>query len=141
MRFASPSVRARRPARPVWAVCVVLLLTLQACSNKNKPGPSVAYSGDPKPPAAAKRIPDVLDNDKDKRFTKLKELVDAAGLTDALSGTGPITLFAPTNEAFSKLNVSPDLLNPDKVAKSDSLKKDLTTLLKLHVVAKELTER
>ena len=139
MRFASPSGRARRPTRPVLAVCVALLLTVVACSNKNKPAASVAYSGDPKPPAAAKRIPDVLGNDAGKRFTKLLALVDAAGLKDALSGTGPITLFAPTDSAFATSNLSSDLLDPKKVEKSESLKKDLAAVLKSHVVAKEVT--
>ena len=33
----------------------------------------------------------------------LVELVKAAGLAETLSGAGPFTIFAPTNEAFSKV--------------------------------------
>jgi len=36
-------------------------------------------------------------------FTTLLAAVDAAGLTDALTGPGPITVFAPTDDAFAAL--------------------------------------
>jgi uncharacterized surface protein with fasciclin (FAS1) repeats len=39
----------------------------------------------------------------DQNFTTLVDLVVKAGLADTLSGSGPFTVFAPTNEAFSKL--------------------------------------
>ena len=42
-------------------------------------------------------------------FSTLLTALDAAGLTEALQGTGPFTIFAPTNEAFTKL--SEDELN------------------------------
>ena len=42
-------------------------------------------------------------------FSTLLTALDAAGLTGALQDTGPFTVFAPTNEAFSKL--SEDELN------------------------------
>ncbi len=38
-----------------------------------------------------------------KDHTTLVAAVKAAGLVDALSGTGPFTVFAPTNAAFGKL--------------------------------------
>ena len=37
------------------------------------------------------------------RFSTLVSLVQKAGLVQALSGAGPVTVFAPTNEAFEKL--------------------------------------
>jgi uncharacterized surface protein with fasciclin (FAS1) repeats len=46
-------------------------------------------------------IVDTLVNDG--RFTTLVAAVKAAGLADTLSGTGPFTLFAPTDDAFKKL--------------------------------------
>src|ERR1700685_3022085 len=36
-------------------------------------------------------------------FTKLVAGIKAAGLTDTLTGRGPFTVFAPTDEAFQKL--------------------------------------
>ena len=36
-------------------------------------------------------------------FTKLVAAVQAAGLVDTLSGEGPFTVFAPNDEAFTKL--------------------------------------
>jgi uncharacterized surface protein with fasciclin (FAS1) repeats len=36
-------------------------------------------------------------------FSTLVAAVQAAGLVDTLSGDGPFTVFAPTNEAFAKL--------------------------------------
>ncbi len=37
-------------------------------------------------------------------LTTLVELVTKAGLAEALSGAGPFTVFAPTNEAFGELD-------------------------------------
>jgi uncharacterized surface protein with fasciclin (FAS1) repeats len=39
----------------------------------------------------------------DGRFKTLVAAVKAAGLVDALSGKGPLTVFAPTDDAFAKL--------------------------------------
>ncbi|MFM7155665.1 MAG: fasciclin domain-containing protein, partial [Bacteroidota bacterium] len=38
-----------------------------------------------------------------KDFSTLVAAVKAAGLAETLSGKGPFTVFAPTNEAFAKL--------------------------------------
>ena len=62
--------------------------------------------------------------------TTLVAAVKAAGLAETLSGAGPFTVFAPTNEAFNKLPAGTvdNLLKPEK-------KKDLTNILTYHVVA------
>ncbi len=39
----------------------------------------------------------------DGRFTKLVTAVQAAGLGEALKQEGPLTVFAPTDDAFAKL--------------------------------------
>jgi len=39
----------------------------------------------------------------DQQYTTTAKLIDAAGLTDTITQTGPITFFAPTNAALSKL--------------------------------------
>ena len=38
-----------------------------------------------------------------EKFTTLIAAIQAAGLTEALNGEGPFTVFAPTDEAFAKL--------------------------------------
>lgn len=40
---------------------------------------------------------------RDPQLSTLSSLVVKAGLTDTLNSTGPFTVFAPTNEAFTKV--------------------------------------
>jgi uncharacterized surface protein with fasciclin (FAS1) repeats len=65
-----------------------------------------------------------------KDHTTLVAAVKAAGLVDTLSGKGPFTVFAPTNEAFAKLpkGTVENLLKPEN-------KEQLTKILTCHVVA------
>jgi transforming growth factor-beta-induced protein len=62
-------------------------------------------------------------------FKTLLAAAKAAGLVDALSGKGPLTVFAPTDEAFAKLPAGTveSLLKPENKAK-------LVAILKYHVV-------
>lgn len=62
--------------------------------------------------------------------TTLVAAVQAAGLVETLSGAGPFTVFAPTNEAFAKLPAGTvdTLLMPEN-------KDQLTKILTCHVVA------
>jgi len=63
-------------------------------------------------------------------FKTLVAAVKAAGLVDTLKGKGPFTVFAPTDEAFSKLpkGTVSSLLKPEN---RDKLK----TILTYHVVS------
>ncbi len=63
-------------------------------------------------------------------LTTLVTAVKAADLVDTLSGAGPFTVFAPTNDAFAKLPAGTvdTLTQPDNKAK-------LQDILKYHVVA------
>ena len=64
-------------------------------------------------------------------FTTLAGLVVDAGLVEALRAPGPITVFAPTNEAFAAL--------PDGTLEAVRADQDLlTTVLTYHVVSGEL---
>lgn len=63
-------------------------------------------------------------------FTTLVTAVKAAGLVETLSGDGPFTVFAPTNEAFAKLPAG----TVDGLLKPESLDK-LKAVLTYHVVA------
>jgi uncharacterized surface protein with fasciclin (FAS1) repeats len=64
-----------------------------------------------------------------KDFSTLVAAVVAAGLADTLSGTGPFTVFAPTNAAFAKLPAGTveELVKPEN-------KEKLTAILTYHVV-------
>ena len=64
-----------------------------------------------------------------KDHTTLVAAVKAAGLVDTLSGKGPFTVFAPTNEAFAKLPAGTveTLVKPENKAM-------LTKILTYHVV-------
>ena len=62
-------------------------------------------------------------------FKTLVAAVKAADLVDTLSGDGPFTVFAPTDDAFAKLpkGTLEDLLKPEN-------KNKLVGILKYHVV-------
>jgi len=63
-------------------------------------------------------------------FTTLLAAAEAAGLVDALKGEGPLTVFAPTDDAFAALpeGTVESLLLPEN-------KDALAGILKLHVIA------
>ncbi|WP_075343380.1 fasciclin domain-containing protein [Tenacibaculum agarivorans] len=65
-----------------------------------------------------------------KNFSTLVTAVKSADLVEVLNGDGPFTVFAPTNDAFSKLpeGTIATLLKPEN-------KKLLTSILTYHVVA------
>jgi uncharacterized surface protein with fasciclin (FAS1) repeats len=69
-----------------------------------------------------------------KDHTTLVAAVKAAGLVDTLSGPGPFTVFAPTNEAFAKLpsGTVESLLKPEAKA-------TLVKVLTYHVVPGRMT--
>jgi uncharacterized surface protein with fasciclin (FAS1) repeats len=69
-----------------------------------------------------------------KDHTTLVAAVKAAGLVDTLSGPGPFTVFAPTNEAFTKLPAGTvdNLLKPEN-------KVTLVKVLTYHVVPGRMT--
>jgi len=68
--------------------------------------------------------------------TTLVAAVKAAGLVETLSGTGPFTVFAPTNEAFAKIPKATldNLMKPEQKA-------ELTKILTYHVVAGSYTSK
>ncbi|NQY06809.1 MAG: fasciclin domain-containing protein [Flavobacteriaceae bacterium] len=69
-------------------------------------------------------------------FSTLVTAVKAADLVDALKGDGPFTVFAPTNDAFAKI---------DKKTLSSLLEKKnketLTSILTYHVIKGKLTSK
>jgi uncharacterized surface protein with fasciclin (FAS1) repeats len=71
-----------------------------------------------------------------KDHTTLVAAVKAAGLVDTLSGPGPFTVFAPTNEAFAKLPAG----TVDTLVKPEN-KAQLTSILTYHVVSGAMTSK
>ncbi len=71
---------------------------------------------------------------EDSAFSTLVAAAQAAGLVDALAGNGPLTLFAPTNEAFSNLpeGTVESLLQPQN-------RRQLIRILTYHAVPAQIT--
>ena len=82
----------------------------------------------------AKNIVENAMNSKD--HTTLVAAVNAAGLVETLEGSGPFTVFAPTNEAFEKLPAGTvdTLLKPEN-------KDQLVKILTYHVVAGKVSSK
>ena len=105
------------------AAALAALLTLSACSSD-----SDTASESMTEETTVGTIVDVAS--ADATFSTLVAAVSAAGLVETLSGTGPFTVFAPTNDAFAALpaGVLDALLLPENKAV-------LTQILTYHVVS------
>lgn len=70
------------------------------------------------------------------KFSTLAAALGAAGLIETLKGDGPFTVFAPTDEAFSRIppETLSELLQPENKAK-------LTAILTYHVVSGRMYAR
>ena len=79
-------------------------------------------------PAATKDIMELAQSTSN--LSTFVTAVNAAGLTSALKGTGPFTVFAPSNDAFANVDASTlEALLANPAALAD--------LLKYHVVSGE----
>lgn len=113
------------------SLVVLVSIAVSACAPAVTPSPMPTAKPVPTevppqvPTEAPKTIVDIAA--ADGRFTTLVAAVQAAGLAETLSGKGPFTVFAPTDDAFAKL--------PEGTV--DALLKDipaLTDILLYHVV-------
>ena len=118
--------------RTIAAVAVAAGLLLTACSSTTSTEPaaeaspmaaSAPASAAASMPATPGTIVDIASAGAD--FSTLVAALSAAGLVETLQGTGPFTVFAPTNEAFAALpaGVLDKLLLPEN---KDTLAKILT---------------
>ena len=110
----------------IGALTIATALSLSACGNSSKTAtPSMTPSASASMPAETMpgTIVDVASSTDG--FSTLTAAITAAGLTETLSGTGPFTVFAPTDAAFAALpaGVLDALLLP---ANKDLLVKILT---------------
>jgi len=123
--------------KSVLLVSLAAVLVLAACAPATpevvveEPEPTAT----PMPEPTEEPEPEVLDivdtAIADGRFTTLVAAVEAAGLVDALKGDGPLTVFAPTDDAFAAL--------PEGTV--EALLEDipaLTDILLYHVVSGEV---
>lgn len=109
----------------MMALLAVLTVGMVGCSKDDDKNP--VNSGSPEPTLDIVETATAAGN-----FTTLLAAAEAADLIDALKGAGPITVFAPTDDAFAKLpeGTVAALLN-DKDA--------LTAILTYHVVPGAVT--
>lgn len=116
----------------IFLLVVATALVLSACAPAatstptQPPMPTVT----PVPPTATPAPKTIVDIAvADGRFSTLVTAVQAAGLVETLSGEGPFTVFAPTDDAFAKLpkETLENLLKPEN-------KDQLVKILTYHVV-------
>jgi len=103
--------------------------TTPAAATAVTSAPATSTSVAAAPTTAPGTVVDVAAASSD--FTTLVAAIKAAGLTDTLSGSGPFTVFAPTNEAFATALQSLGLTADQLLADKDTLTKILT----YHVIA------
>jgi uncharacterized surface protein with fasciclin (FAS1) repeats len=124
------TVMSKRFATFAAAAILALAATASAPLYAQMSEKTVTVGGAPMYPS--KNIVQNAVNSKD--HTTLVAAVKAAGLVDTLSGPGPFTVFAPTNEAFVKLPAGTvdNLLKPENKA-------TLVKVLTYHVVPGRMT--
>jgi transforming growth factor-beta-induced protein len=98
-------------------MATAIMMTGISCSEKDDPVPE--------PAAATLDIVETALSNNPNEFNTLVEAVVAADLVSTLKGTGPFTVFAPTDDAFAKLGIDLSTLS----------KEDLTNILLYHVLA------
>ncbi len=119
-------MRTTRTIRIVAAAAMVALLAA-GCSSSDSSDASTKDSSTTTTDAKAggDTIVDVASANAD--FGTLVTAVTKAGLAETLQGTGPFTVFAPTNAAFAKIPADQlDTILADKA--------QLTSILTYHVV-------
>ncbi len=110
---------------------LVLTLVLAACAPEATAVPQPTATPEPTAiPTDAPEAQSIVDIAiADGRFTTLVTAIQAAGLAETLSGEGPFTVFAPTDDAFAALPAGTldNLLLPEN-------KQQLADILLYHVV-------
>jgi transforming growth factor-beta-induced protein len=96
--------------RSLLPFLIIAALAIGACAPAAEaPAPAPEPTATPEPEPVVEEEPmeetvDIVDTAvADGRFTTLVAAVQAAGLEDALRAEGPLTVFAPTDDAFAAL--------------------------------------
>jgi len=116
-----------------------LVVAVSACASEGAQQPPVTAdsAATESAPEGAKSEANLLQTaEAAGSFKTLAAAVKAAGLEETLSGPGPFTVFAPTDEAFAKLPAGTldDLLKPENKSK-------LAAILTYHVVPERLNAK
>jgi uncharacterized surface protein with fasciclin (FAS1) repeats len=120
--------RSEKMKKTIIAIAAASVLLLSACgSDGSTSDTTVAAADETEMTTEVGTIVEVAIGNEN--FSTLVTAITAAGLGDALSGEGPFTVFAPTNEAFEALpaGLLEKLLLPEN-------KEVLTKILTYHVV-------
>lgn len=123
----------------IWAVIAVLVIAIGAFlffanngedeeETTEQPTTSEQQTEATEP---AQNIVEVASGDP--QFSTLVAAIEAAGLVETLSGEGPFTVFAPTDDAFANALEALDLTAEELLARED-----LADILTYHVVAGEV---
>ena len=112
--------RSRRSKAAIVGFAAALSLVAVACSSDEKAADTTVAPTT----VALGTIVDIAVSNPD--FSILVEAVTAAGLVETLSGPGPFTVFAPTNEAFAAALTALGLTKEQLLADTALLTKVLT---------------
>lgn len=119
----SYAIQPRATLAVMLGVVVVAMVCIAGCTTPAPPEPTPTATPAPSEQTIVETAAGA------GSFTTLLAAVDAAGLTETLSGDGPFTVFAPTDDAFAALpegTVDALLEGPEG---------DLKNILLYHVVA------
>jgi uncharacterized surface protein with fasciclin (FAS1) repeats len=125
--FAAAATAIALSATPVFAQCTK---TSHDAASRASGYQQIAWSGDNMTPTRTSSRGDIIDVAVGAgSFNTLAAALTAAGLVDTLKGSGPFTVFAPTDAAFAKLPAGTveNLLKPENRAQ-------LISILTYHVV-------
>jgi transforming growth factor-beta-induced protein len=124
------------------AAAALLLLTAAACGDDNDTADTTTTTAAQQTTTTAANgqqagtLVEVATQAGD--FTTLVALVGQAGLADTLSGEGPFTVFAPTDEAFEAAAAELGVTFAELEAYLAANPEVLTTVLTYHVVSGEV---
>jgi uncharacterized surface protein with fasciclin (FAS1) repeats len=137
----------RTSIRRTSVIAVVAALTLAACGDDSDDDATAATTAAPAATEAAPAVTDAEESSMAEEpgtivdvavaagsFTTLVAAVQAAGLVETLSGPGPFTVLAPTDEAFAAALESLGLTAEELLADTETL----TSILTYHVIAGEV---
>lgn len=118
-------------------VLMVLCLLFGSCGGENRdPGAGTEALDDPREERTAEDGPGPIAAilSSEPRFETLASAIEAAGMTEVLEADSPMTLFAPSNEAFEGLP-SPVTVELLMAPENRDL---LRAILSYHVVGREV---